>query len=83
MNGALSVLRCVQQAFAPKSGRKALGMGLRKAEKDQTKLHVPLVDRTPKGNPPPVVVAIVGPPGVRSCGPPQTKSLVAEPVREI
>ncbi|KAG9042694.1 Glycoside hydrolase 2 (Mannanase, beta-galactosidase) [Tulasnella sp. UAMH 9824] len=51
-------------AFAPKSGRKALSMGLRKAEKDQTKLHVPLVDRTPKGNPPPVVVAIVGPPGV-------------------
>ncbi|KAG8955852.1 Glycoside hydrolase 2 (Mannanase, beta-galactosidase) [Tulasnella sp. 424] len=52
------------KAFAPKSGRKALEMGLRKAEKDQTKLHVPLVDRTPKGNPPPVVVAIVGPPGV-------------------
>ncbi|KAG8911119.1 Glycoside hydrolase 2 (Mannanase, beta-galactosidase), partial [Tulasnella sp. 408] len=52
------------KAFAPKSGRKAREMGLRKAEKDQTKLHVPLVDRTPQGNPPPVVVAIVGPPGV-------------------
>lgn len=38
--------------------------GMRKAEKDQTKLHVPLVDRTPKVAPPPIVVAIVGPPGV-------------------
>lgn len=62
---SVQVLKRAMQAFAPKSGRKALEMGLRKAEKDQTKLHVPLVDRTPKGTPPPVVVAIVGPPGVR------------------
>lgn len=33
-------------------------------EKDQTRLHVPLVDRTPDDQPPPVLVAIVGPPGV-------------------
>ena len=40
-------------------------MARRKAEKDQTKLHVPLVDRTPKAAPPPIIVAIVGPPGGR------------------
>ena len=52
------------QAFAPKSGRRAEREGRRKVEKDQTRLHVPLVDRTPDDQPPPVVVAIVGPPGV-------------------
>ncbi|KAJ3398596.1 Glycoside hydrolase 2 (Mannanase, beta-galactosidase), partial [Chytridiales sp. JEL 0842] len=31
-------------------------------DKDQTRLHVPMVDRTPL-EPPPVVVAVVGPPG--------------------
>jgi len=29
----------------------------------EKKLHVPMVDRTPE-EPPPVVVAVVGPPGV-------------------
>jgi ribosome biogenesis protein BMS1 len=52
------------QAFAPKSGRRAERQGRRAAEKDQTRLHVPLVDRTPDDEPPPVVVALVGPPGV-------------------
>lgn len=52
------------QAFAPKSGRRADKEGRRNAEKDQTRLHVPLVDRTPDDEPPPVIVAIVGPPGV-------------------
>ena len=52
------------QAFAPKSGRRANRQGRRTAERDQTKLHVPLVDRTPDDQPPPTVVAIVGPPGV-------------------
>lgn len=52
------------KAFAPRSGRRAERQGRRAAEKDQTRLHVPLVDRTPDDIPPPVVVAIVGPPGV-------------------
>ncbi|TFY70335.1 hypothetical protein EVG20_g2672 [Dentipellis fragilis] len=53
-----------EKAFAPKSGRRAERQGRRAAEKDQTRLHVPLVDRTPDEQPPPVIVAIVGPPGV-------------------
>ncbi|KAJ3522810.1 hypothetical protein NMY22_g11729 [Coprinellus aureogranulatus] len=53
-----------EKAFAPKSGRRADKQGRRTAEKDQTRLHVPLVDRTPDADPPPVIVAIVGPPGV-------------------
>ncbi|KAI0031182.1 hypothetical protein K488DRAFT_52625 [Vararia minispora EC-137] len=53
-----------EKAFAPKSGRRAERLGRRTAEKDQTRLHVPLVDRTPDDEPPPVIVAVVGPPGV-------------------
>jgi ribosome biogenesis protein BMS1 len=52
------------QAFAPKSGRRADRQGRRNVERDQTRLHVPLVNRTPDDTPPPVIVAIVGPPGV-------------------
>ncbi|KAG5651271.1 hypothetical protein H0H81_009237 [Sphagnurus paluster] len=53
-----------EKAFAPKSGRRADRQGRRKVEQDQTRLHVPLVNRTPDDEPPPVIVAIVGPPGV-------------------
>ncbi|EJF61063.1 hypothetical protein DICSQDRAFT_106731 [Dichomitus squalens LYAD-421 SS1] len=53
-----------EKAFAPRSGRKADRQGRRTAERDQTRLHVPLVDRTPDDQPPPTVVAVVGPPGV-------------------
>ncbi|KAJ2914727.1 hypothetical protein MD484_g5682, partial [Candolleomyces efflorescens] len=53
-----------EKAFAPKSGRRADRQGRRTAEKDQTRLHVPLVDLTPDEDPPPVIVAIVGPSGV-------------------
>ncbi|CAG8444065.1 15149_t:CDS:10 [Acaulospora colombiana] len=49
------------KAFAPLSGRKADKLARRKQELIQNKLHVPLVDRTPV-EPPPVVVAVVGPP---------------------
>lgn len=52
------------QAFAPKSGRRAERQGRRNVEREQTRLHVPLVDRTPDDIPPPVIVAIVGPSGV-------------------
>lgn len=37
---------------------------LRNAEKDQKRLHVPLADRTPADEPPPIIVAVVGPEGV-------------------
>ncbi|KAI0770463.1 DUF663-domain-containing protein [Fomes fomentarius] len=53
-----------EKAFAPRSGRRADRQGRRTAERDQTRLHVPLVDRTPDDQPPPTVVAVVGPPGV-------------------
>ncbi|EDR13155.1 uncharacterized protein LACBIDRAFT_245157 [Laccaria bicolor S238N-H82] len=53
-----------EKAFAPKSGRRADRQGRRNVERDQTRLHVPLVNRTPDDEPPPVIIAIVGPPGV-------------------
>ncbi|KIO02758.1 hypothetical protein M404DRAFT_643944 [Pisolithus tinctorius Marx 270] len=53
-----------EKAFAPKSGRRAEREGRRNVEREQTRLHVPLVDRTPDDIPPPVIVAIVGPSGV-------------------
>ncbi|KZT28903.1 DUF663-domain-containing protein [Neolentinus lepideus HHB14362 ss-1] len=53
-----------EKAFAPKSGRRAERQGRRNVERDQTRLHVPLVNRTPDDTPPPVIVAVVGPPGV-------------------
>ncbi|KAG8835148.1 Glycoside hydrolase 2 (Mannanase, beta-galactosidase) [Serendipita sp. 399] len=53
-----------EKAFAVSSGRRAEKQARRNAEKDQTRLHVPLVNRTPEDEPPPVVVAVVGPPGV-------------------
>ncbi|KAJ7935479.1 GTP binding protein [Mycena leptocephala] len=53
-----------EKAFAPKSGRRADRQGRRNVERDQTRLHVPLVNRTPDSEPPPVIIAIVGPPGV-------------------
>lgn len=56
--------KTISQAFAPKSGRRADRQGRRNVERDQTRLHVPLVNRTPDDDPPPVIIAIVGPPGV-------------------
>ncbi|KAH9818468.1 hypothetical protein DFH28DRAFT_114641 [Melampsora americana] len=71
------------KAFAPQSGRKAERQARRNVERDQTRLHVPLPDRTfglrpntgtsvqdSKNSlvkdepPPPVIVAVMGPPGV-------------------
>ncbi|KAI9183054.1 Glycoside hydrolase 2 (Mannanase, beta-galactosidase) [Blastocladiella emersonii ATCC 22665] len=51
------------KAFAVQSGRRLEKMARRKEELQQKKLHVPLVDRTPT-EPPPVVIAVAGPPGV-------------------
>ena len=63
-----------EQAFASKSGRKADKNARRNVEKDQTRLHVPAVDRTFGGTSgqggketddvPPVIVAVMGPEGV-------------------
>ncbi|KAG0056340.1 Glycoside hydrolase 2 (Mannanase, beta-galactosidase) [Gryganskiella cystojenkinii] len=50
------------KAFGFLSGRKAEKAARRNLDRDQTRLHVPLVDRTPM-DAPPVVVAVVGPPG--------------------
>ncbi|KAG0006532.1 Glycoside hydrolase 2 (Mannanase, beta-galactosidase) [Modicella reniformis] len=50
------------KAFGFLSGRKAERAARRNLDRDQTRLHVPLVDRTPM-EAPPVVVAVVGPPG--------------------
>ena len=55
----------MEQAFAPKSGRRAERQGRRNVERDQARLHVPLINRTPEDEPPPVIVAVMGPPGVR------------------
>ncbi|PVU90203.1 hypothetical protein BB561_004989 [Smittium simulii] len=49
------------KAFAMQSGIRAAKMASRKLEKQEKKLHVPLVDRTPE-IPPPIIVAVVGPP---------------------
>ncbi|KAF9319902.1 Glycoside hydrolase 2 (Mannanase, beta-galactosidase) [Podila horticola] len=50
------------KAFGFLSGRRAEKQARRNLDRDQTRLHVPLVDRTPM-EAPPVVVAVVGPPG--------------------
>ncbi|KAJ3190155.1 Glycoside hydrolase 2 (Mannanase, beta-galactosidase) [Gaertneriomyces sp. JEL0708] len=50
------------KAFASFSGAKADRIIRRNADREQKKLHVPMVDRAPL-EPPPVVVAVVGPPG--------------------
>ncbi|KAG1880708.1 hypothetical protein C8R48DRAFT_647426 [Suillus tomentosus] len=53
-----------EKAFAPKSGRRADRQARRNVERDEARLHVPLVNRTPDDEPPPVIIAIVGPSGV-------------------
>lgn len=63
------------QAFAPASFRRAEKDARRNVEKDQTRLHVPAVDRTFGGSAgqggkdfdgdvPPVIIAVMGPSGV-------------------
>ncbi|KAJ2353228.1 Glycoside hydrolase 2 (Mannanase, beta-galactosidase), partial [Coemansia sp. RSA 2618] len=49
------------KAFAMQSAQRADRMARRKAELDEKKFHVPMADRTPTV-PPPLVVAVVGPP---------------------
>lgn len=51
------------QAFAFKSAKKAKRLQSRTAEKEQRRLHVPLVDRT-SGEPAPFIIVVQGPPQV-------------------
>ena len=52
------------KAFAFKSGSKASMLAQRSSDIIEKKMHVPLVDRSGL-EPAPVIVAVVGPPGVR------------------
>ncbi|KAL3698605.1 hypothetical protein R1sor_012681 [Riccia sorocarpa] len=51
------------KAFTFQSSAKAKRLQARSAEKDQRRLHVPVVDRS-SGEPPPYIVVVQGPPGV-------------------
>lgn len=52
-----------KKAFAVSAPRKLERMARRSHDMNEKKLHVPMVDRTPEDDPPPVIVAVVGPPG--------------------
>lgn len=56
----------MRQAFIFNSAVRAKKGRLVKAEKEQRRMHVPVMDRTPE-EPPPFVVLVQGPPGVRTC----------------
>ena len=51
------------KAFAVSAPRKLERMARRSHDVNERKLHVPMVDRTPDDDPPPVIVAVMGPPG--------------------
>lgn len=51
------------KAFAVSAPGKMARQMQRSSDKNEKKLHVPMVDRTPDEDPPPVIVCVVGPPG--------------------
>lgn len=51
------------KAFAVSAPGKMARTMMRSSDVNERKLHVPMVDRTPEDDPPPVIVAVVGPPG--------------------
>lgn len=51
------------KAFAVSAPGKMARQMQRTSDKNEKKLHVPMVDRTPDDDPPPVIVCVVGPPG--------------------
>ncbi|BBN03124.1 ribosome biogenesis protein BMS1 [Marchantia polymorpha subsp. ruderalis] len=51
------------KAFTFQSAAKAKRLQARTAEKDQRRLHVPVIDRS-SGEPPPFIIVVQGPPGV-------------------
>ncbi|KAN0066315.1 Glycoside hydrolase 2 (Mannanase, beta-galactosidase) [Thecaphora frezii] len=52
------------KAFISANPRTAEKQIRRNAEKNQKRYHVPMADRTPDDEPPPIIVAVVGPEGV-------------------
>lgn len=72
------------KAFAVAAPKKLERQARRTHDVNEKRLHVPMVDRTPDDDPPPVIVAIVGPPGtgkttlVRSLVKKLTKSTLSE-----
>ncbi|KAL2710428.1 Ribosome biogenesis protein BMS1 [Kluyveromyces marxianus] len=51
------------KAFAVSAPGKMAKQMQRTGDKNEKKLHVPMVDRTPEDDPPPIIIAVVGPPG--------------------
>ncbi|SCV01191.1 LAMI_0G09912g1_1 [Lachancea mirantina] len=51
------------KAFAVSAPGRLAKTIQRTSDVNERKLHVPMVDRTPEDDPPPVIVAVVGPPG--------------------
>ncbi|KAH3903481.1 probable Ribosome biogenesis protein BMS1 [Saccharomycodes ludwigii] len=51
------------KAFAVSAPGKLAKQLQRTSDKNERKLHVPMVDRTPENDPPPIIVSVVGPPG--------------------
>ena len=51
------------KAFAVSKPGKMRRQIARSSDMREKRLHVPMVDRTPEDDPPPVIVAVVGPPG--------------------
>lgn len=51
------------KAFAVSAPGKMARQMQRSSDKNEKKLHVPMIDRTPDEDPPPVIVCVVGPPG--------------------
>lgn len=51
------------KAFAVSAPGKLQRQAARLGEIKERALHVPMVDRTPEDDPPPVIIAVVGPPG--------------------
>lgn len=51
------------KAFAVSAPGKLARSMQRTSDKNEKKLHVPMVDRTPEDDPPPIIISVVGPPG--------------------
>lgn len=51
------------KAFAFAKPGKLQRQAIRSSDLGEKKYHVPMIDRTPEDDPPPVIVAVVGPPG--------------------
>ena len=51
------------KAFAVSAPGKMARQMMRSGDKNEDRLHVPMVDRTPDDDPPPVIISVCGPPG--------------------